>query len=228
VDVKAMSVFYQNDDDTYRAQTGQGFTPAQEVDASTVVGPEAATIVDGDNGTQYILPGGFNMTSLSIGVPQLTISGFKGTEATVRWVAFSVGDVEFGDISIFGLGVRHSISQYLDDFPLDLAAVASYHNTNAAGELLDATTFSIGGQGSIRLLNFLNAFGSLTYDSSSMTAQYTYDGGAGSEAVKVELPTATTLHATLGVGIEVLFFQLNLFGEMAHRPGASAGIGAAF
>ena len=41
-------------------------------------------------------------------------------------IAVDTGDAEFGDIGLLGFGVRHSISQYMENAPVSLAASVFY------------------------------------------------------------------------------------------------------
>jgi len=107
IELRMMSVIFGPDDETFIATTEGNFTPAQQVVAPTVVGPGDAKIVIGDGGTSFAFPGGFSLHSFALAVPQLRISSLGGTEALVRYFAINTGDVEIGDISLIGFGLRH-------------------------------------------------------------------------------------------------------------------------
>jgi Family of unknown function (DUF6588) len=118
-----MGVYFQDSDKTFHATTESGFQPTTSTDkAPTVVGPGDAYLVTGTGGAQFAFPGGLNLHSFGMVVPQLRVSSLTGTEAVVRWVAYENGDSDLGKISLFGIGGRHSISQYLGETaPVDLA-----------------------------------------------------------------------------------------------------------
>jgi hypothetical protein len=228
LEIRAMSVFFGSDDETFLATSGGDFTPVTQVEASTVVGPGASVSVTGDGGTQYVFPGGFDIGSLTIGVPQLTVGGFRGTEAVLRWIpTIDTGDAEIGEIKLFGLGARHSISQYLVDFPVDLAASISYHKFSLGEDLLDASAFSLGAQGS-RGFGLVTVFGGLSFDTFSMTAEYTAKSGAEDEDVKLDLESENSLHLTAGAALSLGVVHLHLAGDLAQRTGISGGLGFGF
>lgn len=227
VEVRAMSVFFKNDDDLFRATTGGDFTPGQQIDAPTVVGPEESVTVTGDGGTSYTFPGGFNLGSLTIGVPQLTVGGYYGTEATVRWIAVDTGDAELGDLSLFGVGVRHSISQYFPTMPVDLAGGVFYQTFKLGDNLIESDAVSVGVQAS-RTFGVFTPYGSVSFDSFSMTADYTSDDGAQSREVHLELDTANHLHLAVGAGVGLGPVQLNLGGDLSKRVGVSGGLAVGF
>jgi len=228
LEIKAMSVFFGDSDKTFTATTGGDFTPVQEVEAPTVVGSEQSVAVSGDGGTQYVFPGGFDLSSLTVGVPQLTVGGIMGSEVAVRYIAFDTGDAEIGDINLFGIGARHSISQYLVGFPVDLAAGLYYQTFKLGDDLIDAKAFTIGAQAS-RSFGPLIAYGGLSYDTFSMDAQYTDKSGTESLEVDVSLDSANTLHLTAGAALSLGgIVHLNLGADIANMTGVAAGLGFGF
>jgi hypothetical protein len=227
LDLKAMSVLFGDDDDTFQATTGGDFSPEQTVDASTVVGPGDAVAVTGDGGTVFVFPGGFDLNSFTLGVPQLTIGAIAGTEALIRFFSLDTGDSEIGDISFIGIGVRHSISQYMVMPPLDLAASITYQKLDVGEDLLNAKAFSLGVQGSKNFGTF-TPYGGLSYDTISMDAHYEYDGATEIEEIDLNMEKESSLHATLGFELLLGPVHLNLSGDLAKRSGLSAGFGFGF
>lgn len=231
LDIRAMSVFFGSDDETFQAKVGEGFTPSdpsqETVEAPTVVGPEESVYASGTGGTQYVFPGGFNLGSLTIGVPQLTLGGVMGSEVMVRWFAVDTGDAEIGDIKLFGVGGRHSISQYFMNLPVDLAGAIYYQSFKLGDDLIDAKAFSIGVQGS-KGFGILTPYGGLSYDSFAMDATYTDKSGAQDEEVKLEMESEKSIHLTAGVGAALGAFRLNAALDVAQRAGFSFGFGFGF
>jgi hypothetical protein len=228
LEVKAMSVFFGDGDKTFTTTTGGDFTPVQTVEVPTVVGSEKSVAVSGDGGTEYVFPGGFDLTSLTVGVPQLTVGGIMGSELAVRYVAFDTGDAEIGDVSLFGIGARHSISQYLVEFPVDIAAGIFYQTFKLGSDLIDAKAFTIGAQAS-RTFGPLIAYGGLSYDSFSMDAKYTDKTGPQDEEVDLSLDTEHTLHLNAGAALSLGgIVHLNLGADIAGMTGVNAGFGFGF
>ncbi len=123
LEAPVMGVYFQDADKTFTATTESGFQPTTTTSkAPTVVGSGDAVIVSGTGGAQFAFPGGLDLHSFGLVVPQLRVSSLSGTEAVLRWVAYENSDSDVGKISLFGIGGRHSISQYLGETsPLDLA-----------------------------------------------------------------------------------------------------------
>lgn len=126
VEARFMSVIYGEGDREFLAVTPDGFQPQQEVMAPTIVGDRYAIPVSGDGGTTVYFPGGFDVESLNFATPQLRVGSFHGTEALLRFLIVEVGDLGLNDLSLWGLGIRHSLSQYFDHPPLDVSVSALY------------------------------------------------------------------------------------------------------
>lgn len=222
--LSVMGVTFSDDDRTFTATTEQGFMPETTVDdAPTVVGSGDGVTVTGTGGAQFTFPGGFNLNSFAIAVPQVEIGAVAGTEAIVRFLAFNVGDSDLGDVFLFGLGARHSISQYLGGFPLDLAA-AFYWQTFELGkdDLIKSNAISFGVQASKRL-GVLEPYGGLSFDSFKMDVKYDDTGGTPFE---YNFDTSNTAHLTLGLNAN--FKVVNAFAEYGVADQKNFAFGLAF
>jgi len=226
LDIKAMSMVYQDADKTFIATTGGDFTPPQQVKVPTAVGPTESVIVDGDSGTQYIFPGGFDLSSFSFGVPQLTVSGL-GTEVMVRWLGFNTNTDEVGDVSLLGLGLRHGISRYVPSLGFDLSAGLYYNKFDVESDLVNVTTYSFGVQAS-KAFPILSPYGALSYDTVEMSSTYTANTGAGEETIHLDMKTEKTFHATGGANMNLGFFHASGALEFAKHFGLSLGVGVGF
>jgi hypothetical protein len=148
-----MGTWFADDDETFKATTEEGFTPEATADASTVVGPGEAFEVEGDAGSIFIFPGGFDLSSLTLGTPQIRFGGFKGTEVLLRGVGGVIGDNELGDISLMGFGVRHSISQYFPNATWNAAGGFMWTRlkagkNKAGNDMFKTTAWTLGAEGS--------------------------------------------------------------------------------
>ena len=223
-----MAVLFSDDDRTFRATTEMGFSPETTEDASTVVGSGDAIIVDGEGGTAFAFPGGLDLTSFSLVAPQLRIGSFKGTEALFRYMAINSGDVEVGDLSLLGYGLRHSISQYMTDPPVDLAAGFMYQTFNLGDDLIDATAFTFGVQVSKRILSgfaIIEPYAGLSYDTFQMDVAYDDEDD---DPVLLEFDSSSTAHLTIGLHAQASI--VSLYGEynLAKQNGFAFGMGFGF
>lgn len=211
VSATGMLVNFGDDDKTFSATTEDYFPVRTTVDnAPTVVGPEAGvTVTDEPSGAQFTFPGGLNMSRLGLAVPQVT-AGFMGTEAMVRWIAFETGDTEIGEISVWGIGGRHSISRYFDEFPVDLAGMVFYQSFDVGDDLLDSSLFTLGAQASKRFPGIpIEPYGGLALDFYNMKAKYDQTVQGETRPVTLDYGTDTNLHLTLGAALHFAFVHLN-------------------
>jgi hypothetical protein len=77
----------------------------------------------------FDLPPGGNINSIVAGVPQLVIGSYLGSELLIRFVPTINLGTNIGNFNFWGLGLKHSISQYFES-PIDIAVQAVYQSTN--------------------------------------------------------------------------------------------------
>ncbi|MFH1865622.1 MAG: DUF6588 family protein [Candidatus Eisenbacteria bacterium] len=228
-----MGVIFNDEDGTFMASVEGGFEPLDpgdtEVEASTVIGPGQAVVVDGVAGTAFAFPGGFSLNSFALAVPQLRVGSVRGTEALIRYIAIDAGDVEVGQLNLWGIGVRHNVSQYLGpDAPVDLAAGFMYQKFELGDELIDATAFTFGAQVSKRFPSgfaVIEPYAGLSYDFFQMDVSYT-DGD--DETVALSFDSHSTAHMTVGLHAQAAY--VSLYGEysLATQSGFAFGLSFGF
>ena len=231
LEVLVMGVMFSDDDRTFRATTEQGFQPETTVDAPTIVGSGEALVVNGQGGSSFAFPGGFDLNSFGLAVPQVRISSVKGTEGVIRYIAVNTGDAELGDISLFGLGARHSISQYFDEtFPVDIAAgllwqTFSVGENEAGNDLIGLSAFTFGVQGSKRLpagFATFEPYTALSLDTYKMDVEYESDD----VTVDLDFDRQTSLHWTVGLSLNLV--AAAVYGEYNIASHSSFAFGVAF
>ena len=224
-----MSARFSESDRTFTAVTEGGFTPEQTAEASTVVGPKEAVYVDGDAGTQFAFPGGFDLESFDFGVPQLRVGSFFGTEALIQLGLIYPGEADIGDISLYGVGIRHSVSQYINDFPIDMAVGAfwqrfSLGNKERGGDLVSADAWSLGVQASKRF-SWFEPYAGLAYDDFGL--ELSYEGDTAEDRIEMSLDSGDHFHMTVGlsfiVGFAALYGEYNIGGQDAFALGLAVG-----
>lgn len=227
-----MGVIFGDDDREFTAVTEGGFSPQTTVDdAPTIVGSGEARRVSGDGGVVYAFPGGFDLNSFGLVVPQLRVGGLLGTEAIFRWFAFDPDtDSEFGDISLYGFGLRHSISQYFDGLPLALAAGFMWQSfsvgENDSGDDLiatDALSFGVQASRTLRAgFVSLEPFAGLSFDTFTMDVQYESD--VTGDAVDLDFDADNTIHLTVGAGLSLPLANVHGAWNFASRNSFNFGI----
>lgn len=225
LELRGMLVSFGDDDKTFDAVTEEYFPDQQSVQAPTVVGStEAVTVTDPGTGATFAFPGGFDMERIALAAPQLVVGGVMGTEAIVRYFAIETGDAEIGDISLFGIGARHSISQYLTGLPVDLSAMIFWQSFKLGDDLIDANGLTFGVQGSKRF-GLVEPYAGLSMDSFQMDVDYEFGTGNDTETLKVEFDRDTSPHLTLGAALHLGLVHLNGEFNAANQTGFTLGVG---
>jgi hypothetical protein len=205
-----MGLFFEDDDAHFDATAESGFVPASgetAFDVPTVVGPGEAVVVDGTGGAQFAFPGGFDLNSFGLAVPQLRVSSLAGTEAVVRWVAVETGDNDLGKVDMFGIGARHSISQYMGENPaLDIAAGFMYQDLDLGENVfgrpfVDTSAMLLQVQGSRRMpVGFatFEPYGVVGWESFDLDVEYDDVDG---NPVLVSMEGDNAFRFTIGAGL---------------------------
>lgn len=144
---------------------------------------------------QFSLPKGADMSYFGAGIPQFEIGSLYGTEALIRFVPKIDMGKNIGKFAFWGLGLKHSISQYFykeDEndsvaknpmsHPLNLAVQAVYQGTSLKNKVgvtsadLDckATFWDFNIQGLYYPCKFFNVYSSFSYEISNINAHYKY------------------------------------------------------
>lgn len=223
----AMLAPFMDKDKTFTATTEGTFKPRTDAEVSTVAGSEKSVEIKGTGETTFAFPGGLNMTGIPFVAPQLTVGYFMGTEATLRlfdtaWLG-KMGDTEIGDISLFGIGVRHSIDQYIPLCPVDIAAGVFYQRISVSDDFIKFTNLHIGVQAS-KGLGPLLVYGGLGYDNSNATMEWSYHGEFGDFEYSVDIAGDNGIEATAGLGFNVFILHLNADISFGRRLAYSAGL----
>jgi hypothetical protein len=245
LEVQVMSVIFGDGDKTFRAATERGFTPQTYANAPTVVGSTKALVVEGDGGTAFAFPGGFDLHSFALAAPQLRVGGLFGTELIVRYFALDVGgkgdsedsgdsDSSLGKISLFGIGLKHSLTQYVPMMiPVDLSAGFFWQSfglgENKNGDkLISSHALSIGVQASRKMALFFEPYAGLSYDTHSMNVSYQSEATGTTTNIDVDFERDSSLHLTLGLMLEFPvakgFAEYNIAGQNSFAFGLAFGI----
>jgi hypothetical protein len=73
---------------------------------------------------------GANVNTVVAGVPQIEIGSFMGTELLLRFIPQIKYDTVVGKFSFWGIGIKHSINQYWENAPFNLAAQFVYQGSS--------------------------------------------------------------------------------------------------
>lgn len=201
-----------------------------EVETATIFGEQGA-IVEPIPGVQYQFQNGQVKTSfIPFFLPQLTIGDVFGTQAIIRYVPIpEVNNVP--KVTLFGIGARHCVSQYIPAVPVDLSASIFYQSLEV-GNLFEAKTFSLGAQVS-KSFAILTVYGGLQYESMSMDVNYTYTGNipgitVPDANVSLNLDGKNQFRGTAGVDISLALLHIFADINIGSATVISGGVGFGF
>ena len=218
--VVASTAFISDKRTTFDATT-QGFTdPEITATAPTVFGPGEAVSVDGPGGTAYVFPAGMNVKMIPFAIPQLSVVSVYGTDLMFRFITFNLGE-DFGDLSVFGWGIRHSISQYVEALPLDVA-LGIYNQSFKAGDIVSANAWVVSAQASKKVLIF-TFYGGLAFENTRLDLEYHND----EEDVDIafNLKGKNSIRLTAGITFNLGPAKLNVDYNIASQSVLSFGLG---
>jgi len=225
IGVITTTALISNDQKTFTATTEGFFSPQRMAEVPTIFGAVEGVTVEGDAGTSYQFPGGLNLDILPIGVPQLEIGNIYGTQGTVRYIAVDLGD-NFGKLTLFGWGIRHSISQYFKQAPLDIS-IGYFQQNFDIGNVVEANSYLAGVQAG-KDVGKINFYGGVAYENATLDIEYNYDDGEQVEQIVFELEGANTVRFTAGVGLNLSVFRLFADINLSNQTVFSAGFGFEF
>jgi hypothetical protein len=210
---------------TFTGHTSGDFRPAQTVIAPTIIGDRNNIILQGEDTTFYVFPGGYNLKRLTLGTPQLTIGGFLHSELSGRFLSFPLGD-DLGKVNVLGIGARHFLTGYVKDAPFDFSVGYFYHHIEA-GEYLDSdqhlVSVHLGKAG-----KFFSGQVMLGYQTSGSDIHYTYEDGDESYDVDLFIKNQNNLimEASAGLRLGPLFICSAI--SYSQHLSLSGGFGLTF
>jgi hypothetical protein len=224
-----MSARFSRAERTFVAFTDGVFEPETSVVAPTVVGPDEVIVVKRPYEIA-MFPSGFDIKSFDFAAPQLRIGSIYGTEALVRFFFLYTGDADLGNFSLYGLGFRHSVSQYVTGLPIDVAVGAfwqrfSLGGNERGGDIVSADAWTVGLQASKRF-SWLEPYAGVAYDNFGMDLSY-YERTTPEDKIELSFDSGDHYHMTLGLSINVSFLvvhgEYNSGGQDAFALGLALG-----
>ncbi|MBX3042272.1 MAG: hypothetical protein KIT33_08965 [Candidatus Kapabacteria bacterium] len=143
----------------------------------------------------FTLYGGNNLNMVFAAIPQFEIGSLYGTELLIRLIPpINLGET-IGDFAFWGVGVKHSISQYFfDEYdqtgelipvyqrPFDMAVQVVYQGTYLENKIgvtqadlkANASLFSINFHASKSFENLFDVYTGISYETINITSKYKY------------------------------------------------------
>lgn len=208
IGIKGMMIFIPNDQLTFDPKLPAGYASG---DPSATIWGDKGGIYSGPYG--FIpYPDGFNQTSIPFGVPQASISAL-GTELLVRFIpSIKVNNDEF---NFFGIGVKHTISQWIPLIPVDVAVQVLYNKLEVTN-LISSTNLAFNAHAS-KSFGVFTAYGGLQYESSNFKLDYKIKGDPASgnpllrtdRDIEVDIDGDNTFRIVIGGALNLAFLTIS-------------------
>jgi hypothetical protein len=229
IGVQTMMIFIPDDQKTFTPSLPSGYVSANGVEETATIFGDKGGVYSGPNG-MITYPNGITETSLPLVFPQATVS-LLGTELLLRYVPLKIEDKS---ITLFGVGVKHSISQYIPLVPLDFAVQILYNKFDVE-DLISSSHLAFSAQAS-KTFGLFTAYGGLQYESSKLTFDYTIKGDPSSgnpllqkdRKISAEVEGDNSVRLTVGGAVYLAFLVINVDYSLGSQSVASAGLNFEF
>lgn len=226
----AMIAFVPDADKTFKA--ADPFNPNDTVTTATVFGDKGYTYENPiyPDSPVRVYPDGLDISMVPLIIPQFRFGLPKGNELMIRYLPpFELGD--YGDIQFWGVGLKHSIDQYIPLFPIHLAVQGAYQALSV-GDVVDITSIAINAQASKRILMW-TFYGGLGWESTKLKAEYDYNPYAGhtlsQDKISFDITGDNNVRMTLGFRYAIIpFVHLNADYTISNYNAATVGLGMSF
>ena len=131
----------------------------------------------------FSLPPGANMNTIFAAVPQFEIGSLYGTEMLLRFIPPVDMGENIGNFAFWGIGLKHSISQYFGERYFDLALQVVYQGTNLKNKI-GVTNSDLRADGTFWDFNIhaskaffddkLNIYAGFSYELFNINSNFTY------------------------------------------------------
>ncbi len=205
----------------YTASTESFFVPPREVTTPTIIGEPQGAVLTGAGGAVYVFPGGYNLSSLPLVVPTVTVGNVMGTELVGRYFSTNAFQ-DIGKVKLLGVGFRHSLSQYVSS-PLDISLGFAYH-TFEIGDIftnkLTTLQLVVG-----KSFSFLDVYAGGGYESSVANVKYTFTATEEPRTIELRVHGKNRFRMLVGFNLNLLIFHLNLDYNVGYQQIVNVGFG---
>lgn len=200
----------------YTANTPDGFQPATHETPTIFGGPAQPVQHSTIPGLSYRGADGLvDADYFPTAAPQLRVGGLFGTELVVRYASSSMvpflDEEDFPDLTLLGIGVQHSISQYIIGMPLDISIAGSF-NSLKFGDIVDLSSTSFGVNVG-KSFGLIGVSGGLVSEGGTMNLTYTSTDPSAPGSVDVDVDVDRSIRFRAGAALNFGFVRL--FGDAA-------------
>ncbi len=132
---------------------------------------------------KFDLPAGANINKIVAGIPQIEFGSVYGTELLLRFIPPVDLGKNIGRFTFWGIGIRHSISQYISEPFVDIALQLAYQGTNLRNEI-GVTNAKLVTNGAFWNANihfskkfgkYFEAYSGLSYEKLNINSDFTFE-----------------------------------------------------
>lgn len=251
VNLNGMAVFVPSEDKTftlssptfeYNGQTYNLYNEA-ELESATCFGNKGATFTFNDDVPEGIdtsdldlkLPNGGNLSAIPMFIPQVNMGLPGGNEIMLRGFPKVNIQKDVGDFSFWGIGLKHSLDQYIPLVPIDLAVQAAYQQMSFA-DVIDINSFAANIHISKKLLMW-TLYGGVGYENTNMEVKFegvSYQVNAANELImtpkdiKFDIEGDNEFRATAGIRYSVLLAKFYADYTLSKYNVINFGLGLSF
>lgn len=182
------------------------------------------------------LPNGANLPAVPLIVPQFHLGLPAGNELMIRGFPKYEISKDIGDVGFWGIGLKHSVSQYIPLVPIDIA-VQGVYQTLYVGDIIELNNLSFNAEISKKLLMW-TLYGGLGFEQTKLKAEYeteimvyNQDSNAFvSEPLDIdfEIDGDNNFRTTFGIRYSLLLLKLYADYTISKYNVFNAGIGISF
>ncbi len=228
IGIKGMVVFVPSSMKEFTAELGSDYNPSS-VKTATVLGETdgGKTVVYKPINKNVELPGGIGLSAVPLAVPQASFSTMN-SEILVRFIPSIKINDDVGNINLFGIGLGHSISQYIPLFPINIAVQGVYQQLKV-GSYLKATALNVNVHASKSFI-FFGVYAGIGYESFSTDVNYSYKPSEVDPARNISFSSKgkNNFRATAGLNFKLFLLDLNVDYSIGKVNVLSAGFGFSF
>jgi hypothetical protein len=196
--------------------------------------PGEVILTDKQTGSEVdrvALPAGLINTSIApLAVPQIGVGTAFGTDVQLRYLP-STNISDYGSVSLTGLAVRHSLSQYIPLSPVALAVQGSWQqlslSSSTQDDIVEGSGWALNAQvsKSVPVLP-ITFYGGLQYEKYTVDVNYTFETPGGDTSdISLSQDAQNNFRALAGVSISLLVARLNVDYALGANNVVSAGLG---
>jgi len=208
---------------------------SSSVTTASAFGSKGAVVRSSTDTARYpsfTLPDGIDSGQFMLFVPQISIGSIFASEIVIRGIPPTMLDPAVGHVSLVGVGIKHSTTQYAE-LPFDIAIMVAAQRFTL-GEVLKVTNYNVNVILSVDLLAF-TLYAGAGYEGYQIATSYRYEPDPANPVPGLEQEmnisldfTGINRRITLGMNIQVIpLVDLNIDYGFGRYDTATLGIGFA-